>query len=415
MKTSPEEAYNQRLKRVFDAVHLKQPDRVPLVVGFQAFPEYTYGVSIAEAMYDYDKVAGALDQFYEEYQPDLAWDPVFMYPGKVLDILDIKWLRWPGSRKYDLDPNTMYQFIENENMKEDEYDELIFDPTHFIQSKWIPRSFGALKPLEKLRLRGSLWVSFLNSFAVFADKDVQGALKALVEAGEELVRWNQFLADYDRKLEAKGFPVAYGAFGFAPFDMLGDSLRGTVPVLTDLFDYPDEILQVTEKFTKIALESAIDGCKVTGRPFVWIWLHKGLDEFMSDAQYKKFYWPSLQKYLVGLVDAGLTPVVYCEGKYNTRLEILRDVPVGKIIYNFETVDMFKAKEVLGDVACIAGNVPNYLLSYGTVEEVKDYCKKLIDICGKGGGFIMDSSALIDDAKPENLKAMFEFTQSYGVY
>jgi hypothetical protein len=28
---------------------------------------------------------------------------------------------------------------------------------------------------------------------------------------------------------------------------------------------------------------------------------------------------------------------------------------------------------------------------------------------------MDSSTVIDDAKPENLKAMFDFTREYGVY
>jgi hypothetical protein len=47
--------------------------------------------------------------------------------------------------------------------------------------------------------------------------------------------------------------------------------------------------------------------------------------------------------------------------------------------------------------------------------VKDYCKKLIDVVGKRGGFIMDASTNLDDAKPENLKAMFEFTKEYGRY
>jgi hypothetical protein len=35
--------------------------------------------------------------------------------------------------------------------------------------------------------------------------------------------------------------------------------------------------------------------------------------------------------------------------------------------------------------------------------------------GKDGGFIMDASASLDDAKPENVKAMFEFTRAYGTY
>jgi hypothetical protein len=47
--------------------------------------------------------------------------------------------------------------------------------------------------------------------------------------------------------------------------------------------------------------------------------------------------------------------------------------------------------------------------------VKAYCKNLIDYVGKDGGFIMDAAAHVTEAKPENLKAMFEFTKEYGVY
>ena len=82
---------------------------------------------------------------------------------------------------------------------------------------------------------------------------------------------------------------------------------------------------------------------------------------------------------------------------------------------FEATNIYKAKEVLGDVVCIRGNVPLSILLAGTPNDVEDYCKKLIDVVGKGGGFIMDASTNLDDAKPENLKAMIEFTIEYGRY
>jgi uroporphyrinogen-III decarboxylase len=77
--------------------------------------------------------------------------------------------------------------------------------------------------------------------------------------------------------------------------------------------------------------------------------------------------------------------------------------------------MAKAKEILGDTVCIRGNVPLSVLATGKPEDVEASCKKLIDVVGKGGGYIMDSSTGLDDAKPENVKAMFEFTREYGVY
>ena len=55
------------------------------------------------------------------------------------------------------------------------------------------------------------------------------------------------------------------------------------------------------------------------------------------------------------------------------------------------------------------------LNLGTSQEVKDYCKKLIDTVGKGGGFIMSNGAFLNEAKPENVKAMIDFTKEYGVH
>jgi uroporphyrinogen-III decarboxylase len=60
-------------------------------------------------------------------------------------------------------------------------------------------------------------------------------------------------------------------------------------------------------------------------------------------------------------------------------------------------------------------VPSSLLQLGTVQQVKDYCKKLIDTIGEGGGFILSPCSSTDEVKPENLKAMIDFTHEYGVY
>jgi uroporphyrinogen-III decarboxylase len=103
------------------------------------------------------------------------------------------------------------------------------------------------------------------------------------------------------------------------------------------------------------------------------------------------------------------------GGFNSRLEVIRDLPKGKTAWLFDIVDMAKAKEVLGDVACIGGNMPLDLLTIGTPQQVKDYAKKLIDTVGKGGGYIMANGAFYDDIKPENLKTMIDFTKEYGVY
>ena len=136
---------------------------------------------------------------------------------------------------------------------------------------------------------------------------------------------------------------------------------------------------------------------------------------MSAENYEKYYWPPLKKLINAVIDAGLTPFVFCEGNYKTRLDILQDVPKGKVLYAFEKQDMKLAKEKLGKTACIAGNMSAELLAHGTKEQVIEETKRLLDICAPGGGYIMSNDIILDSCKRENLAAWYEATVKYGKY
>ena len=185
--------------------------------------------------------------------------------------------------------------------------------------------------------------------------------------------------------------------------------------MLDMYRRPDKLIKATEKILPMQLQGGVFIAKRSKNPRVLIPLHKGGDGFMSLEQFKTFYWPTLREIITELIDEGLTPCLLIEGNFTSRLEVMRDIPKGKAIYHFELTDIFKAKEVLGDIACIRGGVPSSLLCTGTAQDVKDYCKKLIDVVGRGGGFIMDAGVIIDEAKPENIKAMVDFTNEYGIY
>ena len=92
------------------------------------------------------------------------------------------------------------------------------------------------------------------------------------------------------------------------------------------------------------------------------------------------------------------------------------MPKGKAVYWFEQTDIFKAKEILGDNICLRGNVPPSLLNVGSPDQVMEYCKKLIQVAGKGGGLLIDgASGIPDEAKPENVRAIVDAIDKYGVY
>jgi len=142
---------------------------------------------------------------------------------------------------------------------------------------------------------------------------------------------------------------------------------------------------------------------------------RGSDDFMSKKQFDTFYWPTFKRLVVGLIEKGATPCIFFEGNFNSRMEYLLQFPRGKMLARLDTSDIFRAKEILRGHTCIEGNVPSSLLQVGSVQDVKEHCKKLIDVVGKDGGYILAPRSSTDEVKTENLKAMIDITREYGVY
>jgi hypothetical protein len=414
MGESTKEQYSQRMKRFEDAVGLRVPDRVPFLPFFTFFPAKYAGITCEEAMYDCEKLSRAWKKVVLDFQPDMYNPFGNLAVGPMLEALQCRYLKWPG---HGVPSHQGYQFVEEELMKADEYEEFLFDPTDYVLRKFLPRAYGSLGPLQKLpSLLSVYYTRFLTSTAVLGFQDVAEAAQSLLKSGTEALRIAGRLARFGQEMSDLGFPCQFGGVAYAPFDYLGDFLRGTRGVMLDMFRHPEKLLQAVEKLVPYILTGALSGVKLTGVRTVFIPLHKGLDGFMSPEQFRVFYWPTLRKVVLSLIQEGAIPSVLWEGDCTSRLEMIRDIPKGKAVYAFERTDIFRAKEVLGDTVCIRGNVPPALLNLGFPEEVKGYCKRLIRVVGKGGGFLMDGAIGIpDEAKPENLRAMADAVRDYGVY
>ncbi len=407
-------AYEARATRIRDAILLrKTPDRVPVNPSVAHFPAYYAGLTPRDVMYDADKAIDVWTKCNLEFEPDAKFG-IGVIPGQVWEIVDMKLYDWPG---HGLPPDQPFQFVEGEYMKADEYDALINDPSDYWLRAFMPRTMSAFQPFSALSpfiyLRGGAAIH--SQLARFGQPSIQEALAKLAEAGRVAMAWQQKLGRADRRLEEMGFPGFMGASTIAPFDFVGDALRGTRGVCLDMYRRPAKLHEAMKRLTPIMIQMGVSGSRLGACPIVSIPLHKGADGFMSDDQFKEFYWPTLHELILGLVEEGLVPRIFAEGGYNTRLETIRDVPKGKTIWYFDYSDMARVKEALLDVACIMGNVPVALIHTGTPEATTAYCKQLIDTAGRGGGFILATGAGIERGRPENLRAMIESAKEFGWY
>ncbi len=413
--SSPEVArlYRERVTRFIKAIKLEEPDRVPVMLPAGNIPAYYYGKNLKTVMYDYDALREAWSQFIHEFDMDTYIGPGLVLPAKVLEMINFKLLKWPGHGvKDDIES---YQFVEKEYIKPEEYDSLINDPSDFWLRRFLPRAAGAFSALEKLpQLTPFIGIPVFY-LAHFADPEIQAAYKILMDAGTETMKWMQVVGEVGREAIQLGLPSLGGGFSGAPFDMIGDMLRGTQGIMMDMFQRPDKLQEAMERLVPIALAEATANAEASGCPIVMMPLHKGTGGFMSNKQFETFYWPTFKKLLLGMINEGLVPMPFAEGDYEPRLEIIKDLPRGSVIWWFEQMDMAKAKAVLGDTACIAGNIPVTALCTSTPDDVKERCRSLIETCGPGGGYILTGSASMDRGNVDNLRAIMDAAREYGVY
>jgi hypothetical protein len=408
MSKTPEQLYEERVKRVEDAIQLKIPDRVPVIFSVGYFPAKYTGITCADAFYNPGKWKEAAKKTVIDFEPDtcLATGPD---SGGALEALDFKQMVWPG---HGTSLHHTHQFVEGEYMKADEYEAFLEDPTGFIIRNYLPRTCGNLESFQRLP---HLSILLFSPTALLGMPGFEKAIESLSKARQEVLKRNAEIGSLGEELKQLGFPTFSQAATFTPFDVVSDRLRGMRGSMLDMFRQPERLIKACEKLLPILLGMAVATAKVSGNPRVFIPLHRGAEGFMSLKQFETFYWPTLKRLLLGLIDAGLTPCPFFEGDYTSRLKYLLELPRGKALGYFDTSDIIRVKEILGNHLCIMGNVPCSLLQTGSPQNVKDYCKKLIDVVGKGGGFIMAPRSAIDEVKPENLKAMIDFTREYGVY
>ena len=403
-----EELYRSRRERISRAVQLKEPDRVPLIESYGYFAAKYTGITSYEFLYDYDKAREATIKTAVDFGYDtgggmntlgtipltLAFvgefdglTPSFVN-GPMHDILGVKYARFPGR---ELTVDSPFQFIGEEYMKADEYDQLIEDPKKFIAEQLLPRSHRSLE-----------------------DPGSAKAMSAMYRWGVEHRKSSEEAAKLRVELRRLGFGGFTEGISYAPLDFIGDYLRDLKNTLLDCYRQPDKVKQAAEAVKGLLMEAArIFANTASPGAIVFIPLH--LNEYFSPKQYSEFYWPTLKDVINELIRLGITPEIFYEGQHEAHLETILELPKGKTISRFEKTDLIKAKRIIGDHSCIVGGPPASLF-LTTPARVNAYVKELFREVKEDGGFILSPAVPIPPtSKPENVRALMDAVKKYGAY
>ncbi|BAK47910.1 MAG: uroporphyrinogen decarboxylase family protein [Eubacterium sp.] len=401
-----------RSQRTQTAVALGTPDRVPFIPTIGNMYCLEYGVTIKDAMKDARSVIPAMDTLCREMDPDVLFAPTF-FPEKTLRRLNAAYFSWPGKTP-DLGDNAPYQMADGCFLEEEDYDAFLRDPSSYLMTQVLPKKYPALAGLSGLNLY-SLCSTTVMGFGALGIPPVQEALQAFLDAGQSTLEYLQGMTELCLHAVSEGYPLFGHAVALNPFDDFADCIRGLVNTVMDLAEDPAKLAEAVSRYADVTIPAAIDTAKMQHAEYLFVPLHAGMDEFMSPEDYEQYYWPPLRRLIDACIENSITPMLMCEGNYYSRLETLKQVPKGKVVYFFEKQDMKEAKRVLGDTACIAGNMSTETLMHGTPERVVEETRRLLDICAPGGGYIMSNSMSLDACSRENVAAWAEATRKYGAY
>jgi hypothetical protein len=393
-----EARYQSRLNRYVTAMRGGKPDMIPIRPFVAEFTGVYAGYTCQELVYDYEQAFAAA----RRCAADFDWDAVvpnmvYVWMG-LAQALGLKYYGMPGIH---VSGDTGFQYREPPQegafMRADEYDQLIEDPTGFLLHVWLPRVSSYIRaPGEPASQEGNL---------------------ALIKGGMAMLQYFQAFGPQLARLRTEsGTPSAIAGIVKAPMDIIADKLRGYLGLVEDLFERRDKVVAACEAL----MPHMYNVGRTTADPDrlvpIGYWMHRGGVPFVSPEVFRNVYWATMKPIIEELWADGFQTLMYAEGKWDHHLETFAELPEQCMVYHVDQGDIFKAHRVLGGKFCISGGIPNALLGTGTPEQVRQYCKKVIDGVAGDGGYIMDAGAIIqNDARVENIRAMTDFTREYGVY
>lgn len=390
--------HQQRLARYVTAMRNEKPDRIPLRPFVAEFTGKYAGYTCQEVAHDYTKAFDAAVKTAK----DFGWDAVvpnmvYVWTGLAQAI----GLRYYGIPGIHIPHTTGFNYHEPPEdgafMREDEYDELIKDPTAFLYNVWLPRASTEVSKLgEPSTYRNNL--SFV--------KGGMAMLQYFYAFGPQIQRL---------KDEAGTVSAIAGIFK-APFDIIADKLRGYIGLTMDMATQPDKVLAACEALMPHLCHVGLTTADPAKQVPIGFWMHRGCVPFVSPQTFESHYWATLKPIVEEFWKHGHQTLFYAEGKWGRHWETFRQLPDRSIVYHCDQDDIFACHAALHDKFALSGGIPNVLLSYGKQDEVREFVRRIIREVAAGGGYIMDSGAIMqDDTNVENMRAMTEVCLSEGVY
>lgn len=356
--------YDENMNRIKKAVAMEPVDKVPFAPCGNAAWARIAGVPMKEYINDFEKACTVNLEIMKSLGGVDATQNVIFSPY----LLGTQWLSKTSVPGRELGDDDMWQVVESENMKHEDYDEILKNGFEGFYLKFVKErcddNFTRLQPF-----------------------------------------YDYTPTAYKRFAEA-GIPCICDFLMITPFEFYcgGRSLEKFF--MDDLMDDPDmmdEVFAITMEYTLKTYRKMIMDTHPTG---VWIGGWRTSPDMLSPEMWDRFVWPYFKQYTDLCLELDVIPTFHLDANWTAALDRFKEMPAKKCIMALDSkTDIRKARAAMKDHMCILGDVPAELLAFGSYDDVYKHTTKLIQDIGPYGYIVASGCDVPSNAKRENVQAM----------
>lgn len=371
------DTYKANLQKVRDAVAFKNEHMIPCYQGQSVPPTYTEGITLAEYMNDTDRGL----KCYLDYMKKLSSEvPIvcndLAYPGGHEIGLTIAWwskVKMPGR---ELPPESVWQVDERQVIDDSDYDLILKEGSAGVQQR------------------------ILNQFIS-------------PETFAEVAKFQKKTPEVQQAYVDLGLPVV-GNFTMVinPFETLCGG-RSMGKFFMDCYKQPDKIKAVQDVMIEEVVKGVLDTPTTDYEIGAWVGGWRSASNMVNQKIWDNLVWPYMKRCAEAVLEKGLIPIMHLDANWDRDIERFKELPKQKFIINTDgATDLRHARKVLGDHCALMGDVPSQMLTVSSPEEIKDYCRRLVDDIGPEGFFLTPGCDAPSCSKYENLVAIYEVAAEY---
>jgi len=201
---------------------------------------------------------------------------------------------------------------------------------------------------------------------------------------------------------------------------LAGLLRGMENFMVDLLSEPDHPgLQRLQRLLEVSYQSHLAthrAVKRAGADFTSLGDSPAGPDVVSPAIFQRFARPYQERLVRELAADGIFTVIHICGNTSAILDQLEQYPACGFELDYKT-DPALAKATAGRQHVLFGNIdPSGVVALGTVEQVRDASRRLIETWKPGGRFVLNAGcALPALTPPDNIRALVAAAAELGCY